>query len=561
MDGGKDAFDYLKRALKSLVAEMITIFTKRWVLQLGAAVTGNTSLSALADETGRGTVGGSLLDSFRYGGAVNDDYSSMSYGESAGVGAAGYAGAGMMGYGIGTMAHSMFGNDRNQMGMQGGASAGAMIGTMILPGIGTIVGALIGALIGSFISSGGGAKVEGGYYAAYNAQGQSQGERPLTAGMGYGEHAPNFWRTNEGGGAAKEWVRGIAEGYYTAVLRMGGTAQAFNFGGGVVTDPQGTAPGFVHSLLTGPDGNVISNYRNNQVGRSDEAVQEEMRLQTYKVILTALRLSKPIEQVANVLNSIDIDTASASEIEDIIDLGMAFGDLFTLLGEFDADEIIADYHRTSIEVFDQMGVDLLELLGRTQPTAESIRTLTTSVAGFEQAAAQMIVAMEQIKERISTLFGDLIEDILTSTMTPQEQYNYYQAQAQTLYEQAMSSTDPEFIGRAAEQIAGYYRQAWNLIPDELKPQYQQQYLTNINTTQTTLTDRVNTLQANLISDTQAILTQINTSITAMTTDMQKAADTQNVAADKNLAAANTDQTITVVVKQQNDGGGINNDGG
>lgn len=60
---GKDAFKSLKDSLKSFAAEMIALFAKRWILQLGASLTGNTALSALAGNAGQGTLAGTLLSS------------------------------------------------------------------------------------------------------------------------------------------------------------------------------------------------------------------------------------------------------------------------------------------------------------------------------------------------------------------------------------------------------------------------------------------------------------------------------------------------------------------
>jgi hypothetical protein len=58
--GVGSAFDYLKQQAKQLLAEMIAIFAKRWVLQLAAGATGSTALSAAAGQVGEGSLAGSL---------------------------------------------------------------------------------------------------------------------------------------------------------------------------------------------------------------------------------------------------------------------------------------------------------------------------------------------------------------------------------------------------------------------------------------------------------------------------------------------------------------------
>jgi hypothetical protein len=57
--GVGSAFDYLKQQAKQLLAEMIAIFAKRWVLQLAAGLTGSSALAALP-AGGAGHLAGSL---------------------------------------------------------------------------------------------------------------------------------------------------------------------------------------------------------------------------------------------------------------------------------------------------------------------------------------------------------------------------------------------------------------------------------------------------------------------------------------------------------------------
>lgn len=59
---GRDAFSSLKSSLKSFAAEMVALFAKRFVLQIGASITGSSALSAAASSTGEGSLAGTLLN-------------------------------------------------------------------------------------------------------------------------------------------------------------------------------------------------------------------------------------------------------------------------------------------------------------------------------------------------------------------------------------------------------------------------------------------------------------------------------------------------------------------
>jgi hypothetical protein len=57
---GRSAFDNLSKMVKQLLADMIGLFAKRWILQIVASLTGSTALSAAAGQAGQGTVAGAL---------------------------------------------------------------------------------------------------------------------------------------------------------------------------------------------------------------------------------------------------------------------------------------------------------------------------------------------------------------------------------------------------------------------------------------------------------------------------------------------------------------------
>lgn len=59
---GRDAFKTLGQSLKDFARELIATFAKRWILQLGASLTGSASLAAQAGQVGQGTIAGSLVN-------------------------------------------------------------------------------------------------------------------------------------------------------------------------------------------------------------------------------------------------------------------------------------------------------------------------------------------------------------------------------------------------------------------------------------------------------------------------------------------------------------------
>jgi hypothetical protein len=97
-ENGRSAFKNLGQSLKDFAREVIAVFAKRWILQLGASLTGSASLASQAANVGQGTVAGSLSNALSGGNFLSGLGAIL---PSGGIGAAFSSGAtsiaGMMG--------------------------------------------------------------------------------------------------------------------------------------------------------------------------------------------------------------------------------------------------------------------------------------------------------------------------------------------------------------------------------------------------------------------------------------------------------------------------------
>lgn len=142
---GEAAFDVLKRHLKSFASEMIALFAKKWILQLGAAALGSTSLGAMAAGVGEGTLAGSMGNFLGIGNLFTG-------GSGGALGWLGSTIGGSFGGGL-TMASQVgaFSGLTNGAAMFAGGNFAAGIGSMI-PGIGAIIA--IGSMLYSMFKDG-----------------------------------------------------------------------------------------------------------------------------------------------------------------------------------------------------------------------------------------------------------------------------------------------------------------------------------------------------------------------------------------------------------------------
>ena len=133
-NGVGSAIDYLKQQFKSLLAEMVAIFAKRWFLNMAAGATGMSSFSAMAAQQGQGSLAGSLFNTFSSGGGMAGSLLSSLGGSIIGMGGGFAGGLGAFVGGIG------------ELGLLGSMGASASAGFTAL-GAGNIMGGL-GSLLG-----------------------------------------------------------------------------------------------------------------------------------------------------------------------------------------------------------------------------------------------------------------------------------------------------------------------------------------------------------------------------------------------------------------------------
>lgn len=302
---GKDAFDNLKRWAKQLLAEMIALFAKRWILQMGANMLGGSGGAALASQAaavGQGTLAGSagnLLSSFL----------------GSGLTAAGGLIGGSFGAGL-TFAGSA-GTLAGLAEIGAGGSALFQLGAA-LPGIGMAL-AVVGLLASIFGRKSRSKKEGGSFLGQFDASGDLISQLP---GQPFADHR-DLLETD----AARAHALDIAGGYAGLVRAFGGNARALQFGAGFVTNPRGDAPSFAHTMVRDASGNVIFNQENRNVSRDKGALEAELKLQSQRAILAALQASEFEDGIKNILNLVVAETATEEEINTVLALATAFKQL------------------------------------------------------------------------------------------------------------------------------------------------------------------------------------------------------------------------------------------
>lgn len=307
---GKSAFDNLKKWVKDLLAQMIALFAKRWVLNMaaGGSVLGSAA-DAMAGGTGSGTSAGSLLSTAASLYSTGSTFASA-YG--AGMGLAGSASLALTGTaGVGPVASGAAYAASLGAGGSAGMMGGVYTALAAIPVWGWIAMAVIA--IGAWIAGNhkGGPKVGGSFMGSFDGSGAFGG-----GGSVPGTDNGRFFTPNQGDAVVQGLVEGVGKGFFDTLARLGGTTSGFNFGLGFDHDPNGTARSRVSSMLTDSSGRVIYSAMDREM--DDKEVDAAMQLEAQRLILAALQNSQLPEEVSKILNSVVAAGATAEDIQRVI---------------------------------------------------------------------------------------------------------------------------------------------------------------------------------------------------------------------------------------------------
>ena len=123
-----------------------------------------------------------------------------------------------------------------------------------------------------------------------------------------------FFTPNQADSMLGDITKGIAEQYATAMANLGlKNSGGLTFGLGFDTDPKGKADNRISSQVVGLGG-MLYETKDRNVGRDDKRLQEEINLETQRMLLAALKASDLPKEMADAFGSVDIASATTSSV-------------------------------------------------------------------------------------------------------------------------------------------------------------------------------------------------------------------------------------------------------
>jgi hypothetical protein len=523
---GRAAFGDLRNMVKQFLADMVALFVKRWVLNLAAGGTFLGSAgSALAGGGGGGSLAGAALNSIggsllsAGGSYVGGLLGGSSLSTAAGVAgidvleAGGAASAGMMG------AYGAAGTEVATSGIMSGVTS--VLSS--IPVYGWIALAVI-AIAAWLSGRGGGPKTGGSFMGSFDAGGSLTGTVPVP-----GSDNGRFYTPRDQDSQAQQIVMGVNTGFQQALAALGGKSNGITFGFGMDADPRGDAQSRLSAMVQDSQGRVLLNILNRSF--DDKDAQAQAGLAVSQMILAGLQASDLPDAVANVLRSVDAASASQDEINNIEAVAQAVARLTGVLSDaIDPTQLIADASRSAIDVFHSQGEALGQLARNSTLTTDSLGGLITATSQYREAAAQLILQLQQARNQVGGSIDDTIRGMRLSSLDQQGQYNFLQEEARQIAGNINTMTDAQAIVDAVNRITQDSNQAFGMLSESERQALLPEFIRGLEDVRDAADQRLHDLQDQVTNDANSELSQMREAITELTTKLGDAATSQQDAA-------------------------------
>jgi hypothetical protein len=337
---------------------------------------------------------------------------------------------------------------------------GQLTAGSILPALGMAMpyiaaAVAIGTLVKGFLDSKKGGPKSGGYGLAGSITSVNRND---------------LFTPNQADASAAAIAQTTLAAFKQTLTALGGSGSA-GFDIGYNSDPQGSAPNQlgVRSFVNGQQ--VYGYSAGDSLGRDDATLEAAINLESKRALLAALQASDLPEQIAAVFDSVNASGASASTIDNL----MAFGSAMKVVIDAISGSVVEDAQtawensqRSSIQVLQDMGNEVIRLANNMDGTVGSMNALATATTDYRQAVVQTLIAIKQIAKDITALFAGTRESLTTYGMSPEQLYNYYSSDANEAFAELQTTTDPARVSALSQRVNNDVNAAFAALPEEAR---------------------------------------------------------------------------------------------
>ena len=185
------------------------------------------------------------------------------------------------------------------------------------------------------------------------------------------------------------------------------------------------------------------------------------------------------------------------------------------------------------------------LLTTANGSVGALSAVTAGMYAMRDATAAFLMQVMQTKASIDSMLTNTITTLKLQGMTKEEQYAFYQAQADTARQRSLTSTDPLEIQRQAQIVNNAVNSAQSLLTAEQRAQTNPTQIANLEKYNAQVQANLDKVAKDAKDASDAFLAKLDAKFKVITDaqgDIQKKG---SEAADKNLLAANTRKRFEV----------------
>lgn len=565
LQGGKNAFDRLKDALKQgLMALLYQLTVRPFIVNIAAAISGNAGMAgALGGGSGGLGGAGNIL-------SLGSNLLGLGSGTSL-LGAAGisglFSGAGGV-FGAGAIGNAFALSGAGQaLGLS--AVGLDMAGGVALTTLGATLGAaipIIGAVLAIAALAGAFDKDPSQVMGRFGIQAGTSGfEDNAYTGSRYGNLGFLDNGTQYFGGAAAQTFNQIIAGTLDAIgSRLDDTQNA-----SLASRLQGTDFGSFEGEYTTED--FIRKYGAEIMGKVISAGFAELDPLLQRQFDLFKGTADEMANFANVLLTVhdlteNIPTglretliAALDGTQEISDQVIAVASAYSILQDVmnrdpleDALDGIAQATESAWMGLRRTADAFGELIEAYDGSTEASKEIAQATAAYYQQLVQVIAGIRQLGQSIDAMFGGTIEELTLQTLDDQGRKQYYQDQIASLYSQLGVAVDPADVDRITRQINEYMRAAFGLLTPDEQRDLLGQYVDFARQVNELAQERLVVAEAQAQRQADQLFATLRQVMTEAANEFKQAAsDQKSAAADQKSAAAlqvRAAQTpITVIV--------------
>jgi hypothetical protein len=527
---GRSAFGNLWSVVKKFFADLAAQLTTKYILNIGLGV-----------ETGTANVGGSLLSSL--------------FGGSSGGGAGGGLLNSLLGSGGGLS--SMFAGLQNSI--IGGftslfGSAGTAFSANMLSPLGAIGNALTGfaegglggaiSALGGFAGALGAAvPIVGGVIAVLSALGvfdRKPGFKIDNSVVGVGNPASHFTQSALG---AFDISTPVDQSKFDALRKAIQTIDT-QVAGLLGPDTLATVKQNIQNLQN------ATHWENLDATGIETATKAALQ-QRYGTAFDSInaKVAATIRGFAGTADQLMKFVSDFVQMRAVVDAATTAASKFGSTMSHDVQAALDQQSNSVLYAWKAQQSGLHALLDVAPDATNALGLLVSGMAGFQSAAVQMELQLQQVKAAMGGMFDDSIRTLQMSVLDPSGQYAFLQNEADQLAASALKSNDPLQIQQMLQRILGDVSQAQSLLTPEQRAASVPEQISRLQQLRGDLEDRIAQLSADnkqAYADGQAALLA---KLTEVADAQMSAATKQSAAADTNLIAAQTprQENVTVTV--------------